>query len=405
MMWRSYLKMKSNYMVLTTCFSIAFMAYGIRYAFGMLMPEMMKELGLTNTQAGLIYTSFLTLYTITSVLVGFLVDVKGVKRTLLAFLPLLGVGTSLMSIMSSQWMGILFFGLAGIGASVCWTPLVVWVQKAYPSRRGASLGVLQLGPNTGFGVLGLLMPLIMLYNGWRGCWLILGLLSLIWLIPLSLVTPEPSPAMTSRRGFKDHVKGLTMVLRDKAFWLGGLSYMLASFAIMIPMTFTKAYANLELHMDPTIATALFSIIGFVGIIGALAIPFLSDKAGRRWSITLCNLIMALGLVGSALMARSYMDVAMWSAIIGTSYGAIWPLYAALVKDLYGWSVVGSITGLWTLLCGIGLLLSPPLGGYVADTFGSYKPTYIMGCLIALISIALIATIRPKPLDTYDATKG
>jgi len=62
--------------------------------------------------------------------------------------------------------------------------------------------------------------------------------------------------------------------------------------------------------------------------------------------------MALGLIGSALMARSYMDITMWSAIIGISYGAMLPLYAAFIKDLYGWDVVGSVTGLWTLLCGI-----------------------------------------------------
>jgi len=115
---------------LAACFSGAFMAYGIRYTFGMVLPEMMRDLNLTNAQAALIYTTFLTTYTISSIFVGFLIDSIGIKRIVLAFLPLFGIGTSLMSLVSSQLWGILFFSVAGVGASVGWVPLVVWVQKA-----------------------------------------------------------------------------------------------------------------------------------------------------------------------------------------------------------------------------------------------------------------------------------
>ncbi|MHC1627459.1 MAG: MFS transporter, partial [Candidatus Nezhaarchaeales archaeon] len=214
--------MQRRFMILIACFSIAFMAYGVRYTFSMLLPEMMSELNLTNAQAGLIYTSFLTLYTLTSVFIGFLIDVKGIKKVVLAFLPLLGIGTGLMSITFSDWSGAIFFGIAGIGASVCWTPLVVWVQKAYPSRRGSFLGVLQLGCNMGFGVLGLAIPLIIPYIGWRGCWAILGVISIAWLLPLVAIAREPIVEQPSRRSLLEHVKGFKVVLRDKPFWLGGL---------------------------------------------------------------------------------------------------------------------------------------------------------------------------------------
>ncbi|RLF06914.1 MAG: hypothetical protein DRJ60_03820, partial [Thermoprotei archaeon] len=105
--------MRRRFIILTACFSIAFMAYGVRYTFSMLLPEMMSELNLTNAQAGLIYTSFLTLYTLTSVFVGFLIDVKGIKKIVLTFLPLFGIGTGLMSITFSDWSGAIFFGIAG----------------------------------------------------------------------------------------------------------------------------------------------------------------------------------------------------------------------------------------------------------------------------------------------------
>lgn len=383
-----------NILVLVTGFSIAFMAYGVRYTFSMLLPEMMVELGLSNTQAGLIYTSFLTCYTITSVFVGLLVDVKGVKKTVLTFLPFFGIGTSLMSLTFSDWSGALFFGIAGVGASVCWAPIVVWVQKAYQARRGSSLGILQVGCNMGFGVLGFVIPFLLPHIGWRGCWIILGVVSLCWLLPLVKLTYEPQAKGIAIRSFLEQIKSFEVVLKDKRFWLGGLSYMSASFAIMIPMTFVKAYANLELGLDSTIATALFSIIGFTGITGSLIIPIISDKKGRVFSILKCNSIMVLGLVGSAITRPSLVEVVLWNTMVGVSYGAIWPLYAALVKDLYGWEVVGSVTGLWTLMCGLGLLSSPSAGGLIADAFESYRPAYIVGSIMALTSIVLALSTSP-----------
>ncbi|MCS7139627.1 MAG: MFS transporter [Candidatus Nezhaarchaeota archaeon] len=390
--------MRRESMVLAASFSTAFMAYGVRYTFSMLLPEMMGELNLTNTQAGLMYTSFLTLYTVASVLVGFLVDVEGVKRTMLKFLPLFGLGTGLMSLTFSDWSGAIFFGIAGLGASACWTPLIVWVQKAYQFRRGLFLGVLQVGCNMGFGVLGVLIPLMLPHLGWRGCWAMLGVLSMAWLMPLIVMAHEPIIESTRERSLLKHVKGFKALLRSRQFWFGGSSYMLAAFAIMVPMTFTKAYANLELNVSSEAATALFTVIGFVGIAGSLLLPPLSDKLGRRSSILMCNSIMAIGLLGSMITIPSFTHIALWSAIIGLSYGAIWPLYAALIKDLYTWSVVGSIMGSWTMMCGIGLLLSPAVGGLITDVFSSYKPTYFMAFTTALASMVLTLPIKKIKLS-------
>ncbi|MEM1811841.1 MAG: MFS transporter, partial [Candidatus Nezhaarchaeales archaeon] len=374
--------------VLITGLSIVFMAYGIRYTFSMLLPEMMMELNLSNTQAGLIYTSFLTLYTITSVFIGFLVDVKGVKRVILMFLPFFGIGTSLMSLTFSYWSGALFFSIAGMGASVCWTPIVVWIQKVYQDKRGSFLGILQVGCNVGFGVLGIVIPLLLPYIGWRGCWALLGGILLCWTMPLVKLAYEPQVQEALGRSLLEQVKGFKVFLKDRRLWLGGLSYMLASFAIMIPMTFVKAYTFFELGMDPVAATALFSVIGFTGIVGALIIPTMSDKIGRSFSILLCNSIMVLGLIGSAIMRPLFIEAILWNTMAGISYGAVWPLYAALIKDLYDWSIIGSVTGLWTLMCGIGLLSSPLVGGLIIDAFNSYRPAYIVGGIMALVSTVL-----------------
>lgn len=387
------MRLSRGFIVLVACFSAAFMAYGIRYTFGMLLPEMMGDLKLTNAQAALIYTAFLTSYTISSVFVGLLIDSFGIKRTVLTFLPLLGIGAALMSLVSTQLLGALFFAAAGVGASVCWVPLVLWVQKAYPSKRGWSVGVLQLGVNLGFATLGLITPMMILHLGWRGVWAFLGGLTLIWLLPLTAIAKEPDVNSHPHTTASVRIREFGSMLRDSRFWLGGTSYALSAFAIMVPMTFSKAYANLELGLNTAEATALFSIIGFTGIFSALSLSIISDKIGRKLSIVASNFATAAGLIGSAYLSASFTEIAIWSVIVGIGYSSIWPLYAALVKDLYSWEVAGSVTGLWTLFCGVGLLLSPYVSGILIDLIGSYRPAYMLSSVVVITATLIALKIR------------
>ncbi len=373
--------------------SIAFMAYGIRYAYGIVAPEMATSLGINEAQVGLVYSSFLGVYTATSLLVGFLVDVKDLRRVVLLFLPLFALGTGLMGLVGNLPEAALAFGIAGAGASVGWTPLVVWVQRAYPTRRGIYLGLLQIGCNLGFGTLGLLLPFIVGNLGWRAAWELLGLAAAAWLIPITAMAggatlPERRDPSLSR-----YLDDMASALRERAFWQGGLSYMLASYAIMTPLAFSASYA-VSMGASDAEGGALFTLIGLVGIAGALGLPSLSDRVGRPRALTINNAIMALGLAGSAL-AGSYWALAAWTSLIGISYGGVWVLYAALARDLYGGEVAGGVMGAWTLLAGIGLLLSPPLGGLLVDASRGYGLAYLVAAAAAALSL-VFAAVAHRP---------
>ncbi|MGC8969417.1 MAG: MFS transporter [Conexivisphaera sp.] len=373
--------------VLAAAASIAFMAYGIRYAYGVMMPEMERALGMSAAQAGLVYSSFLGAYVAASVIVGFLIDVHDLRRIVLAFLPLFALGTGMMGLASSPLEAALYFGIAGVGASVGWTPLVVWVQRAYPGRRGTFLGILQVGCNLGFGTLGLLVPAALPLIGWRGAWWTLGGAAAAWLIPITALARGASSPEGGSSSLRNYLRGFASVLGDRAFWIGGTSYFLASYAIMTPLSFSAGYAEL-LGSGPAGGGALFSLIGFVGIAGALGIPALSDRLGRRAALVINNSLMAIGLAGSAL-AGSYSALAAWTAAVGVSYGGVWVLYAALVRDLYEGRIAGGVMGAWTVLGGAGLMASPPLGGLMFDATGSYLLAYAVAAAAAALSIAAL----------------
>ena len=67
-----------------------------------------------------------------------------------------------------------------------------------------------------------------------------------------------------------------------------------------------------------------------------------------------------------------------AAFFGLGYGAVWPMYGAAASDIFarGWS--GSVVGLWTVLLGIGSILSPVLSGLIIDVTGSWFRVFLLG---------------------------
>ena len=106
-------------LVLTACFLTVFIAYAVRYGYGILLPEMLNSLNITKTDAGVIFSSFFIAYTIASPLCGYIADRYGSRWLLASFVAALGIGAFLMSYATSILQASLFFTLAGMGSAAC----------------------------------------------------------------------------------------------------------------------------------------------------------------------------------------------------------------------------------------------------------------------------------------------
>lgn len=70
--------------------------------------------------------------------------------------------------------------IAGIGISATRTPVVVLNTRWFSAnKRGFVLGVIASGCFIGYGILGLIYPIILARYNWRFGWIILGILASI----------------------------------------------------------------------------------------------------------------------------------------------------------------------------------------------------------------------------------
>jgi sugar phosphate permease len=380
-------------------FFTVFIAFAVRYAYGLLLPEMIPALAISKTQAGVVYSSYFIAYTLFSPLLGLLADRYNARFILTFFVAILGLGAFLMSYSSSVSNASLFFALAGIGHSACWAPVVALIQRwVSDKRRGIALALTDIGSATGIAVWSALIPIIVSTYSWQTGWISLGMFAfLVAGLNGFLVRSHPEEKSSSQHPTSTQFTHETVratyrrLLYNGTFWLIGLSYLAIAFSILIPFTFLTIYVSQGLAMSYEAATRLIAVIAIAGVFGKLVLGHLSDTLGRIRVMMLCGALVAMGCLGMACF-QGYITLILCTFVFGIGYGAIWPVYAASAVDYFSKESAGGVVGLWTIYLGVGSMLSPVMTGWTIDATGGYVWAFILAMISAAISLLLLFPI-------------
>ncbi len=398
--------------ILTASFATIFIHYSIRLGYGILMPEMIQSLKITKAQAGTIASSFYLSYSIFSPIMGFAVDRFSSRVLLTICSAIFATGTYLLSRPETLSQACFAFFIVGVGASAMWTPVVTLVQRWYGAkRRGLALGILSVSYAIGYGVMGIALPPVVAGYGWRACWLILALFSLL-LVPLNGILLRNHPRDLNLNPWGEGEKSSAPVspdqgkkrihyrqlLRMPSLWFAAVSYLFIAFTAYLVNLFIVTYGNLELKYSFPQAAQLASGIAFSGIAGAFLLPLLSDFIGRKK----CLLIINGGMTASILLiiwaGKSWSSLFAAVCIFGVFYAAVWPVYAAAAADFFPREATGTVLGFWTIFYGISLVIAPALGGYIADQTGTFRYSFLVslftGCMAVLFFLPVKRYVSP-----------
>ncbi|MBP1697199.1 MAG: major facilitator superfamily 1, partial [Deltaproteobacteria bacterium] len=351
--------------VIVAGFFTLFIAFSIRYSYGLILPYMLPSLAISKTEAGVIFSSYFITCTLLAPVFGTLADRFDTRVILTMFVAVLGVGAYLMSFSSSVIQACIFFAMVGIGHSACWAPVVTVVMRwVSQKRRGIIISIVDLGSTAGIAVCGLMIPVIIGGSSWRTVWVSLGITAFVVAgMNFFLVrshpqgqpgTQDPENEQKVQVPVKEAYK---TIFRDSKFYLIGFSYLFISFSILIPFIFLATYATQELRIPYASAAGLLVVIAITGAMGKLILGYVSDRVGRIKIMMLCGLLTASGTLGMAYAQKLSM-LFIFSMIFGIGYGTLWPVYAASARDLFPKNYSGSIIGLWTLFHGLGSIISP-----------------------------------------------
>jgi len=397
------------WVILVTSFLTFFINYSIRIgAYSVLLPEMIKDLGINMTQAGMIRAGYFLTYILFSPLTGWLMDRFGGRLVISFFCLFLGTGTLLMGQASNLATAILFHAIMGIGAAAVWTPVSALIQKWFGGKkRGLALGILSPSYALGFGLMGILLPIIVKNYNWRMGWHLLGASGLI-LIAINFLFLRDDPEKLGLLPWGETSQSIPSpplsetsfnywdILKERTFWLIGASYLFISLAVYIVSDFIVTYGVVELKISYPAASTFISIMALTSIVGGFVFMTLSDYIGRARLLVIIHSLLALSIF-FIILAKDNISL-LWVGIgwFGFIYGPIFPMYAACARDYFPKEVAGTVIGLLTLFYGTGAMVGPIVGGHLTDLIGTFRWSFGIGALAALLASLIIGFLkRPR----------
>lgn len=396
------------WIILSTCFVNLFINYSIRLGYGVVLPEMINDLGLSRTVGGTIYNAYLFSYIALTPLTGYLTDRFGARYVITTCTFILGAGVFLMGTIESVWMACLFYAIVGLGATGMWTPIITVVQRWYaPNRRGLSLGILSTGYGLGFATMGVVFPWIVHHFSWRYSWYFLGTGALLMVVVNGLLLrsdpesagylpwgqEEASVPVEPGKESRPKREPFSNIFKNKTFWLIGLSYFSIAYCLYGITTFMVDYAKYQVGLPLEKASLLATIHGACQVVGVLTILPLSDYLGRKKTIIISNAFITACLAGILLSGSSWLMLSVFVGIIAVFYGATWPMYGVCAGDYFPKEVMGTVIGAWTPFYGLGAILVHWVSGILRDSTGSYGHAFIINAVIAALSVFLICNVK------------
>lgn len=399
------------WIVLGSGFATLFVTYSIRIgAYSVLLPEMIRDFQMTKAQAGMIKSAFSITYLLFAPVVGWLTDRIGGRKIISFFCLFLGGGTFLMSQAGGLTSSILFYSLVGIGAAATWVPIVTLIQVWFgEKRRGLALGILSISYGIGLGLMGLILPIVVLKYHWRLGWSLLGITGLL-LIFLNALLLRNRPAEVGLAPWgdsrqeeeEDHFPSVPKmstgeVLASGRFWLIGLSYFAISYGTYAIVDFGVTYGTMELKIPYRVASLFITVIAFSGVFGGFLWMAFSDYVGRRTSLVVIQLLLSLSVLHLIWAGKNVWLLMGGVGFFGFLYGAIWPMYGACARDFFPKEMTGRVFGLMTIFYGLGAMASAPLTGYLSDLTGTFRWSFGLGALASFLAALLIGFLK-KPIE-------
>jgi len=357
--------------VLTITFGVVFFD---RNAMSFLAPFVAPELGLNNTQIGLLTAALSLTWAVSGLILGRLADASGRRKVILTIAVLVFAASSFLSGIATTFVMLvgarMLMGAAEGGILPISQTLVA--LQTNEKRRGLYMGIVQ---NFGTHLLGsfaapLILVAIAQIWGWRTAFFLAGVPGVICALLIAIYVREP---------VRDMAKASEAPLKWAGLGLLANRNILVSVAIGIAMIcwmalgwiFYPVYFTSVREMSPTDMSILMSVLGLTAAAGAFVVPGLSDKFGRKPVMIIC---CAVGVV--CPLGALFFDGSLWalSAIIGAAWlctSGTFPLFISTIpSESVRASSIATAIGV-ILFTGeiIGGFFGPVGAGMAADAFG------------------------------------
>jgi MFS family permease len=377
-------------------------------------PAIRRELSLSNTQLGLVFSAFAYPYLLFQVFGGWVGDRFGPRRTLFLCGLIWAAATSLTGLAYSLTMLFCVRILLGVGEGATF-PVATRAMQSWtpPDRRGFAQGITHAFARGGNAITPPIVAALIALVSWRGSFVVLGLCSLVWVVVWVVYfrdNPAEHPGITAaelerlpNRGFRAQIGLPTVPWMRLARRLLPVTivYFCYAWTLWLYLNWLPSFFLHEYEINIGQSALYASAVSFVGVGGDLLGGWASDAMLRRTGDLLKarrNVVLA-GFVGSAIcllpifMTR---DLTVIFCSLASAFffaeiviGPMW----SIPMDIAG-KYSGTASGLMNSGSALAAILSPVVFGYLVDLTGNWHLPFLGSLGFLLLGAALAFTMRP-----------
>ncbi|MCL4370200.1 MAG: MFS transporter [Chloroflexi bacterium] len=357
--------------------------------FAPLLPLVREEFALTNAWAGTLATATILSHTLLQLPGGYLADRIGVKRAVELGLLVMALSVIASAFATSMVLLLACRFLLGAGTATAFISTLSCVNVLVPTeKRAVAQGLFGAAANVGVLLLLLLSERMAHWEGWRGTFLMEGILILgiVWLFAawfrLETGASQVRPASWGE------------TVRDRPLYLLGLAHIL-SYGVFTALSTWMATFLWEAHgIGLEWAGPLAALLPASAVVARVLGGALSVGRERRVILASC-FVTALGVASMPLLpgpGLAVLDLLLLGWFASMPFGSIFS-YISLVSPK---GASGRGFSLVNFVGNVGALAFPPAIGYALDATGSFTLGFGLVAMVGLAGSAAVAAWLPRP---------
>lgn len=393
---------------------------GVRSAPGVMILPLQQAFGWdVSTISGAVSLNIILMGATGPFLTG-LMQVIGVKRTMVGCLTILMAGTALSTFMNQPWELFLTWGLmVGIGSGAGAVGFAGAVaNRWFIHRAGLAMGLLTSANAAGQLIFLPLLSLLVQHLGWQGVSIGLTVAIALVIPVLLLLLPEspaaiglpayggktvvPIPAFTGGNPFAVAFSALGTASKSMDFWLLCITFGICGFSTNgLINTHLIAYCA-DNGISQMNGASILAVIGVFSLIGSTASGWMCDRYNPRVLLFWYYGLRGLSLVIIPFTGFDTFSLSVFSVFYGLDWVATGPATFALTNEVFGRRDAPIIVSWIFAAHQIGGAMAAFGAGAVRSLSGSYLMAFIASGLACLMASILVLRVTRNEARAVEA---
>jgi ACS family hexuronate transporter-like MFS transporter len=394
-----------------------------RTAFGVMWPEMGKDLGMDESDYAVMLNVFMITYALGKFLSGKLYDIIGTRMGFTVSIVVWSVASIFHAFARGLFSLTLFRALLGLGEAGNWPGAVKSNGEWFPvKQRAIAQGIFNAGASLGSVIAPVLIAYLYGHFGWRTTFIIIGAVGLLWVIPwlfINKTTPDSHPwitdeerslilnsrieAIKSTEAKKEKGLSVVQILSHRESW-----GVLASRFFIEPIWWLfvgwmPLYLNSEFGFSIAEIGSTIWISYLGGMAGSIIGGWYSGKlmetksvdASRKITISIGGALIFLGLLGIIFLVNENNPMTFIYIVAVVLFGFQFAIgnIQTISSDLLKGPSVGTLAGLAGTVAAVSVIIMNSLIPKIAEV--SYTPAFVVIAILAPLAVLSIFVLIKK----------